>query len=159
MISQLIFAVVTVLTLTVSSQQANAVEVLSAAELSSHCEEQHKEPAGRDTEFCIRYIQGFIDGAVATDERVLKNVVKEYERTETLTERATRLRGPGSHALLERFGATYYADFCLGDPVPLLDVVTKIVDHLKAKPTGADRRDARTVVYQVLREEYACPQS
>ena len=47
-----------------------AVEALSTAELMSHCDHYAEPNADEDRIFCIRYIQGFIDGAVATDEPV-----------------------------------------------------------------------------------------
>ena len=35
---------------------------------------------GKDAIFCVRYVQGFIDGAVATDARVLENIATEFDR-------------------------------------------------------------------------------
>ena len=49
------------------------VEALSTEELVSHCDKYHDPNAAEDRTFCVRYIQGFIDGAVATDERVTNN--------------------------------------------------------------------------------------
>jgi hypothetical protein len=92
---------------------AQAVEALSTGELMSHCEKYYDEQAREDRVFCMRYIQGFIDGAVATDERVTRNVVGEYDEDETFSERAARTR---IGTRLERYGASVYADFCLGDP-------------------------------------------
>ena len=51
--------------------------------------------------------------------------------------------------------AERYAEFCLGDPVSLLDVVTRVVDDLKASKLVADAM-ARTVVYASLRKHYPC---
>jgi len=56
-----------------------AVESLSSAELASHCIRYRTAPNGEDGIFCVRYIQGFIDGAVATDESVAINVAAKYE--------------------------------------------------------------------------------
>ncbi|RPH99986.1 MAG: hypothetical protein EHM68_00210, partial [Lysobacterales bacterium] len=39
-----------------------AVEALSTAELASHCAKYHDPNASEDRTFCVRYIQGFIDG-------------------------------------------------------------------------------------------------
>jgi hypothetical protein len=92
------------------SPAAMAVEKLSTDELASHCVHYLNDPDGTDGTFCVRYIQGFIDGAVATDERVTYNVAAEYERTESFSERAMRTRlGPR----LQRF-PSYFAEFCLG---------------------------------------------
>lgn len=131
-----------------------AVESLSTAELASHCDHYRENPEGEDGIFCVRYIQGFIDGAVATDERVALNVAAEYEDDqESFTERAIRTR-LGSR--LERFGPSYYAEFCLGAPVPLAEVVERVVDSLAEAEFTPDDQRARDVVYQVLREHYPC---
>ncbi|MGD2128320.1 MAG: Rap1a/Tai family immunity protein [Lysobacterales bacterium] len=131
---------------------AQAVENLSTAELASHCAHFPGDPGGADGIFCVRYVQGFIDGAVATDERVTNNVAAEIEREESFSERAIRTRlGPR----LQRF-PSYFAEFCLGEPVPLAEVVGHVVDSLAE--TAGDRRPefAREAVYQILREHYPC---
>ena len=104
-----------------------AVEALSSEELASHCEKYHDENASEDRTFCVRYIQGFIDGAVVTDERVTANVSREYEQTETFSQRAIRTR---IGARLDVYGPSVYAEYCLGDPVPLREVVEHVVVDL-----------------------------
>lgn len=145
----------TVLTavLTTTAPGAHAVEKLLAAELDLHCKHYTDDPDGLDGTFCTRYIQGFIDGAVATDERVMQNVRAEYEPKETITQRAMRLRGAGS----TRF-PTYYAEFCLGEPVPLKAVVETVVEHFEQRDVDSDTLLARAVVDQVLRDNYPCVQ-
>ncbi len=134
------------------------METLSTAELKSHCDFYAAAPDGTDGVFCVRYIQGFIDGAVATGERVTLNVAEEYERDESFTERAIRTR-LGSRLSLygpSYYGPSYYAEFCLGDPVPLAEVVQAVVDRL-TDPTGsAMQAKARDLVYETLRSEYPC---
>lgn len=132
---------------------AKAVEVLSTEELASHCEYYESDPDGTDGTFCVRYIQGFIDGAVATDERVSYNVAAEYTRDETFTERAIRTR-IGSR--LDRFGPSYYAEFCLGAPVPLSDVVAKVVEDLGNPALTETQPLARDLIYATLRREFPC---
>lgn len=130
-----------------------AVETLSTAELASHCEKYHDENASEDRIFCVRYIQGFIDGAIATDKRVMENLVKQYEKEETFSERATRTR-IGSR--LERTDATFYAEFCLGDPVQLKDIVELVVTDANNNRLVAANPQARDLVYQTLRKHYPC---
>ena len=132
---------------------ASAVEALSTEELISHCAVYEDEPDGEDGIFCVRYIQGFIDGAVATDERVTYNVAAEYDRDETFTERAIRTR-LGSR--IDRYGPSYYAEFCLGEPVPLAAVVDVVVADLLGLDDLEGRELARDVVYATLRREYPC---
>jgi hypothetical protein len=132
---------------------AHAVEALSTEALISHCATYEADPESGDGIFCVRYIQGFIDGAVATDERVTYNVAAEYDRDETYTERAIRTRLGRS---LERYGPSFYAEFCLGEPVRLATVVEVVVDDLlePGRVGGSDL--ARDVVYATLRRAYPC---
>lgn len=139
------------LIISITANTAWAVEALSTEELISHCAVYGEDPEGEDGIFCVRYIQGFIDGAVATDERVAFNVADEYERDETPTERAIRAR-LGSR--IERFGSSYYAEFCLGEPLPLAEVARKIIGDLMKLEDLNGRELARDVVYETLRREY-----
>jgi hypothetical protein len=131
-----------------------AVEALTTEELMSHCEKYHDEQAREDRVFCVRYIQGFIDGAVATDERVTRNVVGEYDDEESFSERAARTR---IGKRLERFGASVYAEYCLGDPVPLKEVVEHVVQDATDPGRVEANLLARDLVYQTIREHYPCP--
>ncbi|MBT8041479.1 MAG: hypothetical protein HKO85_11485 [Xanthomonadales bacterium] len=132
---------------------ALAVEALSTEELVSHCDKFDDPNAEKDRIFCVRYIQGFIDGAVATDERVAQNIVEEYQKDESFSERAARTR-IGSR--LDRYGYTVYADYCLGDPVPLREVVEHVVAAIENEHLVAANPLARDLVYQVLRRDYPC---
>ena len=135
------------------ASDAQAVEALSTEELISHCVVYEEDPDGEDGIFCVRYIQGFIDGAVVTDERVTYNVADEYDREETFTERAIRTR-LGSR--IDRYGPSYYAEFCLGEPVPLAEVVRVVIADLLQLENLEGRELAREVVYKTLRLEYPC---
>ena len=141
------------LLIVVAVPAAWAVEALSSDELISHCEYYESDPESIDGVFCVRYIQGFIDGAVATDERVTLNVEAEFAKEESFTERAMRTR-LGSR--LERFGPSYYAEFCLGEPVALKEVVTLVVRDLLNEEHVGDMALARNAVYKTLRNEYPC---
>lgn len=134
-------------------QDARAVEPLSSGEFASHCIEYRRAPEDIDGIFCVRYIQGFIDGAVATDERVTTNVSAEYSREETFSQRATRTR---LGLDLERYGASYFAEFCLGEPIPLAEVVDHVVTRLEGIDFKPQMPLAREFVYQVLRDDYPC---
>lgn len=141
------------LMMAIAAGNAFAVEALSTEELIAHCAVYEEDPDGGDGIFCVRYIQGFIDGAVATDERVTYNVADEYDREESFSERAIRTR-VGSR--IGRYGSSYYAEFCLGEPVPLADVVKAVVADLSKIDDVAGRERARDVVYATLRNEYPC---
>jgi hypothetical protein len=149
----LLISLSTLAALPLFSLPALAVAPLSSAELASHCIHYRKSPAGKDGIFCVRYIQGFIDGAVATDERVAINVAAEYENIETFAERATRTRLGN---MLDRYGASVYAEYCLGDPIPLATVVDSVVAKFERVDFNPAQSNARDLVYQVLRDNYPC---
>lgn len=130
-----------------NTQNALAVKPLLAKELASECTAY---PA--DAQFCIRYIQGFIEGAIATDTQVMRNV----ETEQSFTERAIRTRKP---ARTDDERAARYAEFCIDEQVPLGDVVTKVVTNLRNHKNMKDDLLARTVVYASLRENFSCKKS
>ncbi len=145
---------VLVFALLLSAPAARAVEVLTVHELVSHCELMDEEPEGGDAQFCIRYIQGFVDGAVATDVRVMLNA-EAQTGTESFSQRAKRTRAPPRS---EQFRASQLAGFCLGDPLPLKDVVDKVVVDLVALDVDDTAESpARDAVYTSLRQHYPCP--
>lgn len=133
--------------------RAGAVETMSTAELAQHCAERERAPQGNDAVFCARYVQGFIDGAVATDERVTLNVSAEYDDEATFTERAARTR---IGVRLKQVGPTAYAGFCLGAPVPLADVVDTVAVQLEDALAVRKEPVAREFVYATLVEAYPC---
>ncbi len=127
--------------------------MLTARELASHRDAYPEAGDSADGQYCIRYIQGFIDGAVATDARVMINLEAERARKETFSERAIRTRAPSRKV---RRRAAVYAEFCLGDPVPLREVVDKVVTDLDDRIDVAPELTARDVVYASLRKHYPC---
>jgi hypothetical protein len=129
------------------------VEALSTEELALHCNLYHDESASEDRTFCVRYIQGFIDGAVATDVSVTNNVAEEFDQDETYSERATRTR---IGARLKRYGPSVYAEYCFGDPVPLREVVEHVVVDINDPAMTEQFPLARDVVYLSLRTHYPC---
>ena len=135
------------------SGKAGSVEPLSTPELAEHCAHYYDDKEGKDAIFCVRYVQGFIDGAVATDERVLENITAEIDQDETFTERAIRNR-IGSRIRLR--GPTVYADFCLGEPDSLESVVEKVVDDLANREYLDENLLARDAVFATFRREYPC---
>ena len=129
---------------------AVAVEALSASSLGAMC--KSFDPLRVDTSSCEQYVLGFVDGAVATAVRVMLNVEAEQKK-ETLTERATRTRLGMSDARR----AAGYAEFCLGDPVPLREVVVKVAADLSLKNERFDDGMlARDLVYESLRRHFPC---
>ena len=144
------------LLLSISLPTANAVEVLSSQELAAHCALLNKDPEGADGQYCVRYIQGFIDGAIATDARVMLSAENAISGNETFEQRAMRTRMPGRDDLSR---AAKLAGFCLGDHLPLRDVVEVIVADLAASvsSTTADE-PAMEAVYKSLMRNYPCDQ-
>ncbi|MCG8371813.1 MAG: hypothetical protein MJA32_15055, partial [Proteobacteria bacterium] len=84
-----------------------------------------------------------------------KNVAGEYDREESFSQRAIRTR---LGKRLERFG-TYYAEFCLGEPVPLKTVVELVIADLDNARRVANQPLARDFVYATLRMQFPCQAS
>lgn len=147
--------IVSVLALFLLSERAVSVEPLSTPELAEHCAFYYDDRDGKDAVFCVRYVQGFIDGAVATDARVLENIATEFDEDESFSDRAIRSR-IGSR--ISRRGPTVYADFCLGEPDSLEEVVEKVVDDLANRKVLDEDLLARDAVFTTLRREYPCEQ-
>jgi hypothetical protein len=141
------------LALLLLSDPAESVEPLSTPELAEHCAFYSEDREGKDAIFCVRYVQGFIDGAVATDARVLENIATEFDEDKTFSERAIRSR---IGTRINRRGPTVYADFCLGEPDSLEEVVEKVVDDLANRKVLDKDLLARDAVFSTLRREYPC---
>ena len=133
-------------------QYAEAYEVLTAQELASHCKAVPEASDSTDGQYCIRYIQGFIDGAIATDARVMINIESEFAN-ETFSQRAIRLRAPDREL---RGRSARYAEFFLGDPVPLREVVDKVISDLFERNYLEAENSVRDLVYASLQKHYPC---
>jgi hypothetical protein len=145
-------ALVVLLAMLVSMSDAVAVSPLDEAQLRSSCQAYADKPDSLAATRCVLYVQGFLDGAVATDERVTMNVAQELSRNETLTERAIRTR-LGDRVQLR--GPTVYAEYCVGDPVPIQEIISNVVAELE-RQAPSQTGLARDVVYAALRRHYPC---
>lgn len=132
--------------------RAGAVEALDAETLLDQCRGFDANPDTGSERLCVAYINGFLDGAVATDARVAENVADEIERTEGFTERAIRTR---VIRRLEVTGPTGYAEFCVGKPVPIVDVVAHVNAEFERHGSLAGLK-AQDIVYDALRRQYPC---
>ncbi|NNF15484.1 MAG: hypothetical protein HKN70_02000 [Gammaproteobacteria bacterium] len=129
-----------------------AIEPLGAAQLKEICAGAMENPDNVESRLCIFYVKGFLDGAVATDGRVAENVVAEIEAQDSFTRRVMRTR-VGSR--LKQFGPSVYAEFCVGQPDPIADVVLHVIEELD-RTDNLERTQAQTVVYSSLRRHYPC---
>jgi len=132
--------------------RAFAIEPLTATELEAVCHGATEDPNTTNARLCVYYVKGFLDGAVATDGRVAQNVASEMDEEEGFTERAIRTRVINR---LERFGPSVYAEFCVGQPDPIADVVLHVIEELD-RYDDLEGKHAQTVVYDSLRRHYPC---
>ena len=130
----------------------HAVEPLTAKQLNEICTDNGELRQGDEGRLCLFYVKGFLDGAVATDARVAENVADEADK-ETFAERAIRTRVINR---LEKYGPSVYAEFCIGEPDPIVDVLNHVVERLAAVK-NMESIQAQAVVYGALREHYPCP--
>ena len=124
---------------------ASAIQPLSATELQEVCSDQ-------ESRLCVFYVKGFLDGAVATDSRVARNVAAEVDGKESFSERAIRTRVINR---INTYGPTVYAKFCVGQPDPIAEVVQHVVEELE-QYDSLESVQAQSVVYASLRRHYSC---
>ncbi len=141
--------------LLIGTTAVNAVEPLTATTLQRYCADYADDPESLLSQKCVAYVGGFLDGAVATDERVAENVVSEIEATESFAERAIRTRVYGR---LREYGPSVYAEFCVGQPVPIKEVVLHVNEELSSRESVVDI-SALSIVYAALRKHYSCKQA
>ena len=145
--------IISIIALISIGQKVIAFEPLSAKELASHCVAYAETPESLDAQFCIRYIQGFSDGAIATNTQVMLNAEAEKKTKETFTERAMRTRKSRG---TKQGRALQYAEFCLGKTIKLKEIVSKVAKNLEQRKKIEDSILARAVVYGILKQEYPC---
>ena len=135
-----------------ATQPAAAIEPLKATELQEICAGAEHDPTAASARKCVLYVKGFLDGAVATDGRVAENVASEIESEETFSQRAIRTRVINR---LEKFGPSAYAEFCVGQPDPISEVVLHVVEEMN-RHEDLEGMQAQTIVYDSLRRHYPC---
>ncbi|WP_051201804.1 Rap1a/Tai family immunity protein [Ferrimonas senticii] len=128
------------------TSDAVAVNSLTAQQLAEHCAYYPNDTDSLHGEFCARYIQGFVDGAAAADDRVLRSMEAESNRS-SFADRALRTR-------TRYTAASRYAEFCFGQPVPLQQVVLTVATDLTSQ--GNISGSARDAVYQSLKTHFPC---
>lgn len=128
---------------------ANALETLSSKELLSLCQSDSDPKAA----ICTGYVNGFIDGAFATDPRVAERVVGEMREEESFSQRAMRTR---LGIVADRYGPSYYAGFCI--PADMgVDVIVSELREAMIRDSGTYReKNARDYVYDLLQTEHPC---
>lgn len=148
-----ILSAVAAITLMLAVSTAFAVEPLTAKTLDRYCAEFDEKPESILSQKCVAYVGGFLDGAIVTDSRVAENVVKEIEEEEeTFTQRAIRTRISDR---MKKFGPSVYAEFCVGEPVPIKELVIHVVEEIDSRKF-LEGVAARQIVYASLKEHYPC---
>lgn len=133
------------LSLCLFASNAFAVDGLPLETLLDDCLSQPSSSA------CQVYLQGFVDGAVATDPSVVQTVTDEISKSESLTERALRTRIGG---YMDRFGESYFAGFCIPAETDINAVSEQIIANLEA--VTVTEISARDFVYHQLKLHYPC---
>jgi len=137
-----------VATLLTGAGWSHAITTMTVEQLRAICAEDDNDP--RQLDACGLYLRGFLDGAIATDERVVENVVRELEGA-SFGERAYRTRlGPR----LEHYGPASFADLCIGQTVSLQQLREAVTTALGKPVTATD--SAREFVYEQLHERFPC---
>jgi hypothetical protein len=131
---------------------AHALDTLDSQELLALCQSEKQA----EVAVCTGYINGFLDGAFATDPRVAENVVTEMGRGETFSDRAIRTR---LGITLERYGPSYYAGFCLPADLSTDTLLAELRDAATEEAVDPGQHNARDYLYRLLQLKHPCQTS
>jgi len=125
---------------------------INADELVHSCTSQVES----DERYCKIYLQGFVDGAVTTDPQVAERVIDEAQNSggEGLSDFVSRALKTRISQKLSRYGASYFADFCLPEIDPELTILESI--KKKADRSINNQGPARDWVYGFLKTHFPC---
>ncbi|MEM9305368.1 MAG: Rap1a/Tai family immunity protein [Pseudomonadota bacterium] len=134
---------------------SKAIEPVTTEQLNGYCANYETEPDSAQSTICVRYIQGFIAGAIATDDRVARNVAREISGNDNFINNFASVRYGRKQ---REYEPTYFAEFCVPEAVPLKEVVLKVKRDIRDPIYIAEEKLARDAVYRALRQDYACEQ-
>lgn len=137
---------------TILSAGTYALETLDSQELLAQCQ---SENAG-EVAICTGYINGFLDGAFATDPGVVENVVTEMGKQETFSERAIRTRLGKTQ---ERYGPSYYAGFCISADLSMDTILAELREAARQDVSDTSQHNTRDYLYRLLQAKHPCPSS
>ena len=120
---------------------------VTAAQLSAACTSD--QPIAQSQ--CKTYLKGFVDGAFVTDPRVAERVVDEAGKISQFVTRAFKTR---IGEQIERYGASYFADFCLPEADAELHVFEAMQLH-KPLDAGEDE-NAKEWTYTFVKKHFPC---
>lgn len=137
----------------VLSESAFALNWMSGQKLVDSCSAYQQNSNDEKSMFCASYVQGFLEGAEATDAIVEKTIRAEYQEDLSSYEKRAMKTRLGERR--KRFGATSYAHYCIDPGVNIGQVINGVQQHLKAHP---DIRNlgARDILYAALISQFPC---
>jgi hypothetical protein len=132
---------------------AVSIEPVKTKDLIAFCATYESAPESSEGIACVHYIKGFVAGAVATDDRVARNVARRMSGNDDYFRTWEELRYGRKK---RQYEPTYFAEFCIADEIPLRDVVLKVVRDIQDPVFISEEPLARDAVYRALRQDYAC---
>jgi hypothetical protein len=128
---------------------AHALETLSSGQLLALCQSD----SGPEAAVCTGYINGFLDGAFATDPRAAESVESEIGEEESFSERAMRTR---LGTVTPRYEPSHYADFCISADMPVDAIRTELKDSMMQDSDSYRQENAREYLYELLQNKHPC---
>jgi len=132
---------------------ATAIEPLKTEDLIGYCATYETAPDAAEGVACVHYIKGFVAGAVATDDRVARNVARQISGNDDYFRSWEEVRYGRK---TRQYEPTFFAEFCIDDAIPLRDVVLKVIRDIQDPVYLREEPLARDAVYRALRQDYAC---
>lgn len=106
------------------------------------------------TNGCYQYIQGFLQGALITDDAVVRNM-QDPQFESRFANRAYRTRVGNTR---DSIPATQYAGFCLPEDKVSNEVIMTLIHDIQNHSLEERKTlEFPTLVYELLKQRYSCP--
>ena len=126
----------------------------SHASASDACQNVSEVTQDVTTSTCFQYVKGFLDGALLSDEQIMKNIGED--ESSDFFDRAYKTR-VGKVRAGANVPNTFLADFCLPDANATNEVVMQVLEALKKVKVKSEMTEQ--MIYENIKREFPCPRS
>ncbi|HKX99588.1 MAG TPA: Rap1a/Tai family immunity protein [Steroidobacteraceae bacterium] len=121
---------------------------VSPDELKEQCREWLESVSTPSALACEGYLRGFLSG-IGTGARLHVSAVKDDE--ESWSDRGARTRVSRT-----RWARVRQEHICMPQPLPMRDIVERVVEHLESSVDVKPRESTAAAVEATLRRHYGC---
>jgi hypothetical protein len=126
----------------------------SHASASDACQNVSEVTQNVTTSTCFQYVKGFLDGALLSDEQIIKNIGED--ESSGFFDRAYKTR-VGKIRAGAKVPNTFLADFCLPETNATNEVVMHVLEALKKIKVKSEMTEQ--MIYENIKREFPCARS